>query len=231
MAATGSVLYIIPAYNEGQVIADTIRNLLAEGPPGQVVVIDDGSQDDTGSCALAAGATVLTHIVNRGQGAALQTGFAYAQVCGAPVVVTFDADGQHDPTDVPKLIDPILSGEVDVVMGSRFLEGSESPHMPPLRRLILRGGVWFTRFMSRVPVTDTHNGLRALSSTALAAINLRLDDMAHASELIDEIYRRKLSFKEVPCRIRYSDYSMAKGQRSGAALRIAWTFFLEKLRP
>jgi hypothetical protein len=146
------------------------------------------------------------------------------------VAVTFDSDGQHSPADVAGLIAPVLAGECDVAMGSRFLEGSAVSDMPALRRLTLRLGVWFTRFVSRLPVTDTHNGLRALGRAALEKIELHIDGMAHASEFIDQVYRHRLRFREVPCRISYSEYSLRKGQRSRAAFRIAGSFLLEKLR-
>jgi hypothetical protein len=155
----------------------------------------------------------------------------YASLNPADMVVTFDADGQHDAKDVSKLIEPIVSGKYDVVLGSRFLEGSSTENMPWLRRLILKAGVIFTVLMSRVHVTDTHNGLRAFSSRAVGLMHTNLDDMAYASELYDQIYRNGLSYKEVSCRIKYSDYSLKKGQKSKAAIRIAWRFFLEKMRP
>lgn len=225
------LLYIIRAFNEAPVISQTIADLKSYAPPGEIVVIDDGSADDTGLIALSFGAVVLRHIMNRGGGAALQTGLEYARLNNADIVVTFDADGQHDPKDVPALIEPIVSGRCDVVLASRFLNSSSTVNMPWIRRLILKAGVLFTRIMSRVHVTDAHNGLRAFSGRAINIVHTRLDDMAYASEIYDQIYRHKLSYTEVPCHIRYTNYSLTKGQRSKAAIRIAWRFFLEKMRP
>ncbi len=225
------LFYIIPAFNEASVIAQTVASLSTDAPLGEIVVVDDGSRDDTGPLALSAGAVVLRHLKNRGYGAALQTGLAYAQTQDADVAVTFDADGQHDPEDVPALIGPILEGRCDVVLASRFLDTASTTDMPRSRRLTLKAGVLFTRMMSRVRVTDAHNGLRAFSRRAIGLMQTASDDMAYASEVHDQIYRHKLSYAEVPSHIRYTEYSLAKGQRSTAAMRIAWRFFLEKMRP
>ncbi len=223
--------YIIPAFNEAGAIVETIANLKNHAPPGEIVVVDDGSNDDTGPLALSAGAVVLRHLKNRGYGAALQTGLVYTQMRNGDIAVTFDADGQHDPHDIPVLIEPIVNGQCDVVLASRFLDAASTTNMPSSRRLTLKAGVLFTRLMSRVRVTDAHNGLRAFSRRAIGLMQTASDDMTYASEIHDQIYRHKLSYKEVPCRIHYTKYSLAKGQRSSAAMRIAWRFFLEKMRP
>lgn len=146
----------------------------------------------------------------------------------AEVIVTFDSDGQHRLDDVAKLAAPILSGEVDVVLGSRFLTADTT--VPPLRKLTLKLGVVFTRWVSRVNVTDTHNGLRAFSRAAAQQIQILQDRMAHASEILDEIGRLKLRYREIPVEIRYTEYSRQKGQRSSAAFRIVWDFLIGKWR-
>lgn len=225
------IFYIIPAFNEARVITNTIENLKDLAPEGKIVVVDDGSSDGTGNLALSVGAIVLRHLKNRGYGAALQTGLAYAQRENADIAITFDADGQHDPKDIAVLIEPIIKSQCDVVLASRFLDNASSPNIPWLRRLTLRIGVLFTRLMSRVNVTDAHNGLRAFSKRAIGFMQTASDDMTYASEIHDQIYRHKLSFTEVPCHIKYTEYSLAKGQKSSAAIRIALRFFLEKLRP
>jgi polyprenyl-phospho-N-acetylgalactosaminyl synthase len=225
------LFYIIPAFNEAGAITETVASLKDHAPPGEIVVVDDGSRDDTGPLALSAGAVVLRHLKNRGYGAALQTGLAYAQMRNADLAVTFDADGQHDPNNVPALMEPILNGRCDVVLASRFLDTASTANMPRSRRLTLKAGVLFTKLMSRVHVTDAHNGLRAFSRRAIGLMQTASDDMAYASEIHDQIYRHKLSYTEVPCHIQYTQYSLAKGQRSSAALHIAWRFLLEKMRP
>ena len=230
-ANSHNLFYIVPAFNEADVIVQTIADLKDNAPPGKIVVIDDGSTDGTGRVAVSAGVMVLRHIMNRGQGAALQTGLAYARQNDADLAVTFDADGQHNAKDISSLIEPITNGDYDVVLASRFLPGASAVHMPMGRKTVLKAGVFFTRITSRVHITDVHNGLRAFSRRAIQEIRMQLDDMAHASEVYDQIYHNRLSYTEVPCQIRYTDYSKKRGQRSRAAVRIGLRFFLSKLRP
>lgn len=216
---------VVPAYNEAAVIGEVIRGLRGTYP--HVLVVDDGSTDETGRVARAAGATVLRHVINRGQGAAIQTGIEFALRAGARYVVTFDADGQHDPADIERLVMPIVRGECDVALGSRFLGQAEGISL--MRRLTLRLGVWFTWLTSGVRLTDAHNGLRAFSRAAAEVVDIRLDGMAHASELVDIIRRNRLTFREAPVTIRYTDYSRAKGQSTGGALRIVMHYLVGKV--
>jgi glycosyltransferase involved in cell wall biosynthesis len=191
-----------------------------------VVVIDDGSSDETATVARKAGAIVLRHTLNRGQGAALQTGIDYALQRGAEVIVTFDSDGQHQVEDVEALLAPVLEGRCDVALGSRFLSGES--RVPLMRKFTLKLGILFTRLVSGIRVTDTHNGLRAFSREAATKIQIRQDRMAHASEILDEIAQLRLRYLEVPTRILYTDYARSKGQRSSAAFRIVWDFLIGK---
>jgi glycosyltransferase involved in cell wall biosynthesis len=161
---------------------------------------------------------VLRHAINRGQGAALQSGITLALARGADVVVTFDADGQHLAADIPRLVAPVLSGGADVALGSRFLEPTSD--VPPLRRLVLKGAVFFTTLTTGVRLSDAHNGLRAFSRSAAQTIRIRQDRMAHASELISEIRRHRLRFEEVPITVLYTDYSRGKGQSAFGAFRV-----------
>lgn len=207
---------VVPAYNEARVIGSVVEELVARGHC--VVVVDDGSGDGTPDAAHRAGAVVLRHAVNRGQGAALQTGIAYALRRGAEHIVTFDSDGQHVAEDVDALVVPLLAGRADVTLGSRFIGSSEG--MPGGRKAVLALAVVFTRVASGARVTDTHNGLRAFTRVAAAKLDIRLDRMAHASEILDQIVRHGLRYEEVPVHVRYTDYSRRKGQSSFAALRI-----------
>ena len=216
---------VIAAYNEGAVIGDVIRPLTGAGY--HVVVVDDGSSDSTAAHAGAAGAAVLRHVINRGQGAALQSGLSYALRHGADILVTFDADGQHGADDVPRLVRPIADGTADIALGSRFLEHAAA--VPRARRLLLRVAVMFTGVVSGIRLTDAHNGLRALSRRAAERVELHLDRMAHASELVDQLARTGLPLVEVPVNVRYTAYSIEKGQRAGNAVRIVWDYFLNKL--
>jgi len=213
------------AYNEDGVIADVVRPLVDAGY--SVVVVDDGSRDQTGARAREAGAAIVRHAVNRGQGAALQSGLRYALRHGAGILVTFDADGQHSADDIPRLVGPIAARDADIVLGSRFLE--HAADVPAARRLLLRLAVAFTGVVSGVRLTDAHNGLRALSRRAAEQVELQLDRMAHASEIIDQLVRTGLPLVEVSVTVRYTSYSLQKGQRAGNAARIVWDYLLNRL--
>ena len=217
---------IIAAYHEQAAIGEVVRELIDAGW-GDVVVVDDGSADDTAAAARAAGAHVLVHPINRGQGAALQTGITWALSEGAEVLVTFDADGQHRVEDLPAMVAPIQQGEVHACLGSRFLEHADA--IPLSRRILLRGAVLFSRVMSGASLTDAHNGYRALSRQMAQRLDITLDRMAHASELIDQVVRSGLPWREVSVRVRYTDYSRANGQRAGAAFRIVFDYLMGRM--
>ncbi len=220
----GPVFIVIPAYNEEAVIRGVVSELVALFE--HVVVVDDGSSDRTGDEARAAGATVVRHIINRGQGAALQTGIEFALRRDAQVIVTFDADGQHAASDVAALVDALEKHAADISIGSRFL--TDSSAVPFGRRMLLRLAVIFMRITARVPLTDVHNGLRAIRRQAAAKISITLDGMAHASEIIDEIQRNSLRVVEVPVHVRYTEYSLHKGQSGAAAFRIAFEYLFKR---
>lgn len=213
-----SVWVVIAAYNEAKMIGEVVRGVRQY--ESRVIVVDDCSRDATGLRATEAGAVVLRHPINRGQGAALRTGFAYALMQGADIVVTFDADGQHQAHEISSIVAPVASGEVQAALGSRFIGATES-NVPAIRRLVLKAGILFTRALSGLNITDTHNGFRALSRSTLSMVRLSEDRMAHASEILHEIARNKISYCEVPVTIRYTDYSVSRGQSSLNAVRIA----------
>src|SRR5262245_26000808 len=148
---------VVAAYNEEPRLGITLAGLRMRGYRN-VVVVDDGSRDRTAQVALDNGAWSLRHLLNLGQGAALQTGISFALERGAATIVTFDADNQHDPDEIPLLTAPVRAGTVDVALGSRFLGRAEN--IPLSRKLVLKGGVVFTRLFSGIRVTDTHNGDR-----------------------------------------------------------------------
>jgi glycosyltransferase involved in cell wall biosynthesis len=219
------VAVVVPAFNESGPLGQVVRELRPYC--STCIVVDDGSSDDTAAVAASAGAVVLRHVVNRGQGAAVLTGIRYALGGDADVIVTFDADGQHEAADVPALIAPILSGAADVALGSRFLGRTEG--MPRSRRLVLRGGILFTRLFSGIRVSDVHNGLRAWSRQAAGELTITLDGMAHASEILDQIRSRGWRLAEVPTTVRYSAYSLGKGQGALNAIRIVLQLILQRL--
>jgi glycosyltransferase involved in cell wall biosynthesis len=203
------VYVVVPAYREADVIAETVGTL-AECFP-HIVVVDDGSPDATAERACQAGAVVLRHPFNLGQGAALQTGIAYALEQGARYVATFDADGQHAVADLKKMLGVLMGNRLDVVLGSRFLGASLG--LPRLRLIALKAAVLFTKATSGLPLTDAHNGLRAMTAEAARKLESTQDRMAHASEIINQIGRLELRYREVPVTIRYSEYSLRKGQK------------------
>lgn len=224
---THSVWIVIPAYNEATVIGSVIENIRTAGYEN-ILVVDDGSKDATAETARNAGAEVMVHILNRGQGAALKTGIRYlSETYNPDVIVTFDADGQHDARDLVSIIQPVLNGEVDIALGSRFLENHES--VPFFREITLRLGIIFTNIVSRIHLTDTHNGFRALGRKAYQTIEITHRGMEHASDIIDEISRHHLRHCEVPVKITYSEYSLQKGQKSSNFLKIGIKILLKKL--
>ncbi len=228
MAKTASarrLWIVVPAFREETVIAETVTELRRLYP--DVVVVDDGSPDGTGEMARGVGAVVLRHLINRGQGAALQTGIEYALRRGAEIVVTFDADGQHDPADIETLAEPIAHGEADIVLGSRFLGRAEG--ISWTRWLMLKGAVLFSRAVTGLSITDTHNGLRAFSRRAARRLDILQDGMSHASELLDQISRMELPYREVAVHIRYTEYSRAKGQSSLHSVRVLTSYLLRKV--
>ena len=216
---------MIPAYQEAKRLGATLDDVCSRY--SNVVVVDDGSRDDTAAVGLARSAWVLRHPVNCGQGAALRTGLDFALKKGARIIVTFDADGQHAPDDIERIAEPVRAGQVDVALGSRVL--GTTIDMPASRKLVLKAGVLFTRIFSRVALTDTHNGLRAMSGDAAARIRIVQNRMAHASEIIDEIRIQKLRYCEVPVTVRYTADSLEKGQGSWNAFRIVGQLIAGKL--
>src|SRR5438067_1417358 len=207
---------VISAYNEAQVIARVVTGVSQRNY--RVVVVDDGSRDATGPVAAKAGATVLRHPVNLGQGAALQTGIEYALGRDADHIVTFDADGQHRAEDIAGLIDALTTHGADFALGSRFLGASID--LPRARRMLLKAATWFTRASTGLRLTDTHNGLRAMTRRGASRIALRQNRMAHASELLGQIAQSGLGYVEVPVTIEYSAYSLAKGQKLSDSISI-----------
>ena len=218
------VWVVIAAYNEASVIGRVINEVKRRGYT--VVVVDDGSSDRTAE-ASAPAHVLVRHPINLGQGAALQTGIDFALESGADVIVTFDADGQHRAADIEKLVQAIRVADVDFALGSRFLACSDG--MPAARRILLKAATLFTQLTTGLRISDTHNGLRAMTRRGADVIRLRQNRMAHASELLEQIARSGLGYVEVPVTIEYSRYAMAKGQRLADSLLILFDLSAQRL--
>ena len=219
------VWVVIAAYNEAKVIADVVADVRRDHY--RVVVVDDGSKDRTADLAAQAGAMVIRHPINLGQGAALQTALDFALAEGAAFIVTFDADGQHRAADIPALVEALGARKADFALGSRFL--GTAVNLPARRRALLRAAVVFTRLTTGLSITDSHNGLRAMTRRGAEAIHLRQNRMAHASEILHQIATSGLPYVETPVTIHYSAYSLAKGQSLMDALLIILDLFARRL--
>jgi len=220
------VAVVVPVYNEVAVVGDVIAELRTIFP--LVVCVDDGSVDGSGLVAERAGATVLRHAVNLGQGAALQTGFEYVLAhTEATYAITFDADGQYLVSDAAAMVEHARLDGLDVVLGSRNL--GEAPGQPLSRRALMRAALAFSRRTSGLALTDTHNGLRVLDRRALAAMNLRHRGMAHASEIENRVHSAGLSWAEHPVTMTYTDYTRGKGQSNLNAFNIVYELVAERL--
>lgn len=222
-----NIFIVIPAYNEELSVGKVVSEIARVYPEFKIIVVDDGSSDLTGKVAREAGAMVLRHMVNRGQGAALKTGTDYALAKGADIIVHFDADGQFDTQDIRAMTEPILSGEYDAVLGSRFL--SKESNIPFLRKIVLLAGKFFNKVFLGVKSSDPQIGLRALSKKAAESIAISHDDMAHCSEILEQLYKSNLKIREIPVVINYTEYSRKRGQSSLNAFAIAFKLILNKI--
>lgn len=220
------IFVIIPAFNDSLMIRQVVEELLSLYNYG-IIIVDDGSAIPVEPRLQGLAVSCLRHRVNLGQGAALNTGIRYALKCDADIVVTFDADGQHSAKDVEELIKPVRAGEVDVALGSRFLDGNNK--VPIARKQILRIGRFVNLLLGGFLLSDAHNGLRALSGTALKKISITENRMAHASEILFEIKRHHLSYREIPVTVTYTDYSRQKGQSGTDGIKILFDLVLHKL--
>jgi glycosyltransferase involved in cell wall biosynthesis len=208
-SSNADVAVVIPALNEATVIGEVITGLAQHFP--LVILVDDGSTDGTSEVARSAGARVVRHGVNLGQGASLRTGIAAAlRLPQVQWIVTFDADGQHQSDDAAALMERARQGDVDIVLGTRF--GAEKVEAGPAKRLLLKAAVLYTRAETKLPLTDTHNGLRAMNRGFASSLEIRERGMGHATEILDHVAHSGARWVEVPVHIRYTEYSKAKGQ-------------------
>lgn len=203
---------IVPCYNEATVIGEVLSS--AGGTFPNIVAVNDGSADHSAEEIHSAGAHLVNHPVNLGQGAALQTGVEYARSRpGAKYFVTFDADGQHQVKDVIRMVGRLREEPLDIIVGTRF--GRPRPkddQIPWIKRVVLKTVVMFSPTTRKLGLTDAHNGLRAFNKKVAEEMNIRMNGMSHASELVSMIADKKWRVAEEPVDILYTDYSMSKGQ-------------------
>ncbi|MEO7534686.1 MAG: glycosyltransferase family 2 protein [Ferruginibacter sp.] len=209
---------IIPAYNETEVIASTIRPLLERGY--EVVVVDDGSSNNMQEHIKQLNVHYLRHEINLGQGAALQTGMEYVKKFNPEYVVHFDADGQHSSDDIDEFINILIEKKTDIVLGSRFLTNETKELVPLKRRLLLKTARILNWIFTGLLLTDAHNGFRVMKGTVLSKLRLTETRMAHATEILRLIKKNRLSYTEAPAKISYTAYSMQKGQKASNSVNI-----------
>ena len=199
---------VIPAFNEADRIVGVVQGAIKH--VDCVIVVDDGSEDETASRARAVGAIVVSHLMNCGPGAATMTGIEAARLLRADVIVTLDADGQHNPEDMPRLLAPVLEGRADVVIGSRFLDLKNT--IPPIRRVFNALGNILTYVTTGKYVSDSQSGFKVLGPKAVQKIHLHLSGFEFCTEIVREIKQRGWEVEEIPIRVTYSEYTLAKGQ-------------------
>ena len=216
------VWIIIPAHNEEKNINKVIKDL--KEFTSNILVVNDGSTDKTSEVCKVNEVYVIDHLVNRGQGAALQTGNAKALELGAEIIVHFDADGQHRVQDIEKIIEPLLKEQVDLVFGSRFLENKSK--VPWFKKyFILKPASFFNWLFTGLKLSDAHNGFRAMNKKAAEKIKIEQDGMAHATEIMDQVRQYDLRYQEIPVKIIYQEF----GQGFFGGLKIIEDLFLSKI--
>jgi polyprenyl-phospho-N-acetylgalactosaminyl synthase len=223
LSETRNIWIVVPAFNEAGMIGEVIADLRSVF--SNVVCVDDGSRDDTGEVALRAGAHLVRHPVNLGQGAAIQTGVEYARrQPGAQVFATFDADGQHRVKDLVMMIDRLGAGDVDVVIGTRFGQGVSRP--PLLKRVVLQTATRLSPRGRKLGLTDTNNGLRVFNKTVADGLDITMNGMSHATEFIMLIAENRWRVAEEPVEVLYTEYSQSKGQPLLNGVNIIFDGFL-----
>jgi glycosyltransferase involved in cell wall biosynthesis len=221
------VWVVVPMYNEATTVGAVVAELRQSFT--HVLCVDDGSSDGSAHLARSAGATVVSHAVNLGQGAALQTAFTFVRRhTDASYCVTFDADGQHRTEDAVRMVEELRRSGADVALASRFL--GETGDIPRARRWVLRAGLAFTNATTGLRLTDTHNGLRVLNRKAVVSVRLRQSRMAYASELLTFLSKSDLSYIEVPTCVVYTEYSRTKGQQNINAINILYDLVVARMR-
>lgn len=205
------IAFVIPAYNEESSISNVIKDLKRERTTGTIIVVDDGSQDNTAEVAKKSGAYVIRHVLNSGSGSATATGLSYAQQEGYEIVATLDADGQHKAEDVIKGVREIQKKKVDLLIGSRLINSSG---MSKAKVLGNRGLSTVTWMLFGISVTDSQSGLRIFSRQALDKLRWKTSGYEFCSEMLWRAQQQNLSVAEYPIQAIYTEYSTSKGQNN-----------------
>ncbi len=212
---------VIPAYNESKRVGNVVR--AAQSHVDAVIVVDDGSTDDTGAAAREAGARVIRHAENSGAGAATMTGIEAARRMGATSVVTLDADEQHDAGDIPRLLEPVKNDTADIVFANRF---GQRNRIPFIRRLFNGIGNVVTLLATGKWVQDSQSGYKVFGPRALAQVDLRMRGFEFCTEIVREAAQHKWRIAEIPAKVIYSEYTLAKGQSFGNGVKTALKILL-----
>jgi glycosyltransferase involved in cell wall biosynthesis len=221
-----NVYIVVPVYNEAPVIRRVIDELHSKFT--NVICVNDGSSDSSANEISETSATLVNHHLNLGQGAALQTGISYALLDpGAEYFVTFDADGQHNISDVARMLDALRKENLDIVLGSRFLGRAEN--ISGLKKVVLKLAIQFSNKTSGLKLTDAHNGLRAFNRHVAENLNIENPDFTHASEIVETIASKKFKYKELPVTITYNSYTKSKGQSLFNAVNMGLDILFDKI--
>lgn len=226
---SNNIAIVIPVYNEGVVVKSVIESLKLKRPNDIIIAVNDGSKDNSLKELLSIeNIYVLSHDINLGQGAALQTGIEMARELDTKYVVTFDSDGQHSADDIETFYHEIEENSLDIIVGSRFLKDSKS-NVSSFKRLFLKLSTVFTLLVSRIKLSDSHNGFRIINIKDNPDFEIEHNGMSHASEIVDLIKKLDMKYSEKSCTILYTDYSMAKGQSLWNSINIVLEIFVQRL--
>lgn len=226
------LVLILPAFNEAQVIGQVLKNIKKTAKilpvKTEIVVINDGSTDNTARIAQKQKVKVLTHKINRGLGASLSTGLEYARLTDSDYAITMDSDGQHDSQDINNIFKALLSSKADVVIGSRMIN-PDNP-MPFFRKTFNFLSNLITKILFGIYSTDSLSGFRGFSKKAINKIHLKTERMEASNELFSQIKKHQLKYFEVSIKVIYTDYSIKKGQKPSNAFAIIFRLLLRLFR-
>jgi glycosyltransferase involved in cell wall biosynthesis len=220
------IAVVIPTYNEGVVIKEVVNNLLSYN--FVIIVVDDGSKDNTEELLSDLPIFYLRHKLNLGQGAAIATGLRFVSSLDTSCVVTFDADGQHDPEDIIPMVTKMKNDNLDIIFGSRFLKYKPA-NLSFVKLMLLKAAIIFNYLTTGILLSDAHNGLRVIHHRVLPSLQLSENKMSHATEILMEVKRLNLKYAEVAMRMVYTDYSKQKGQKISQAIPIFFDILLAQM--